>query len=182
MSRAAKNHRDAAVAAEPRPLLAVLWWSLLWIGLAMLALPATSYADSRTGSTSAQTSLNFRIVIPAIIRVKPVTQPDHIVIEERHIADGYIDLDAGTSVNLTVNSRSGYLLSARYDSQLLSRVEVRVDRQSLTASSGYGSMRVASGLLTDKLVPIGYRLHLAPGVRAGDYRWPVALAFSLASA
>lgn len=187
MSRAAKKHRESpssnrVVAGEPTRFTAAFRWSLLVVALVMLAMPMTSHADSRTGSTSAQSSLDFRIVIPAIIRVKAITQPGHVMIEDRHIADGYIDLDAGTSVNLTINSRNGYQLSASYDTQLLSRIEVRVASQSLTASSGYGSMRVASGLLTDKLVAIGYRMHLAPGVRAGGYRWPVALAFSLATA
>jgi hypothetical protein len=149
--------------------------------LAMLALPMTGHADSRTGTTVSQASINFRIVIPAIIRVNTVTQPDHIVIADRHIAAGYIDLEAGTSVTLTTNHRSGYLLSASYDAPWLSRVDVRIANQNLTASSGSGSMRVTSGLMVDKLVPISYRLHLAPGMHAGAYRWPVALAFSLAA-
>ncbi len=187
MSQAAEGERepisrDRVVAAEPWRLAPLWWWSLLIVGLAMLVVSTTSHADSGTGNTGAQASLNFRITIPAIIRVTPVVQPDHLIIEDRHIADGYIDLDAGTSVNITINSRGGYVLSARYDSKVLSRVEVRVASQNLTTSSGYGSMRVSSGLLTDKLVPIGYRMHLAPGVRAGDYGWPVALAFSLATA
>ena len=100
----------------------------------------------RASASGARASIEFRIVITAIIRVTAVTQPDRIVIEEQHIAQGYIDLVAGPSVKLTANSREGYLLTASYDSQLLSRVGVRVSSQNLTASSGLGSMRVASGL------------------------------------
>ena len=139
-------------------------------------------ADSRGGTTSARASIDFRIIIPAIIRVSAVTQPDHIVIEERHISLGYIDFDAGTSVKLTSNHRYGYLLGANYDTQLLSKVEVRVSSQNLIASTGAGSMRVTSGLIIDKLVPISYRLHLATDARSGTYPWPVALTFSLAGA
>ena len=160
-----------------------MWCCLVFVvGVAALAMPTIGFAESRTGGGSPRAGLDFRIVIPAVIRVKAVTQPERIVIEDRHIDQGYIDLDAGTSVKLTVNTRDGYLLSASYDPQLLSGVEVRVSSQKLTASSGFGSMRVASGLMTDKLVPISYRFHLVPGTRAGDYRWPVALAFSLAFA
>ncbi len=181
MKLAARNLQEPrARVAAAKPVGAACLWSFIVIGLLILAMPMMSLAESRTGASSARASLDFRIVIPAIIRVKAVTQPERIVIEERHIAQGYIDLEAGTSVKLTTNSRAGYLLTASYDAQLLSRVEVRVTNQSLIASSGFGSMRVASGLITDKLVPIGYRLHLAPGVQAGDYHWPVALAFSLA--
>lgn len=184
MSQLPRDLRDSAprngiVAVQPK-LFAAMWWWLFFLGLATLAMP--SLADSRTGTTGAKASIDFCIVIPAIIRVTPVTQPDHVVIDDRHIALGYIDLDAGTSVKLTSNNRSGYLLAASYDVQLLSKVEVRISSQHLTASSGHGSIRVASGLTTEKLVPIGYRLYLAPGVLAGAYRWPVALAFSLVAA
>lgn len=149
---------------------------------AVWAFPAQAGSTTSTGggALSSSASLNFRIEIPAVIRVTPVSQPERLVISQRHIDQGYIDLDAGTSVKLTNNTRSGYMLTASYNAQLLSSVEVRVANQQLASSSGFGSMRVISGMVVDKLVDIGYRLHLAPGVRAGEYRWPVALAFSLA--
>ncbi|MBL0124393.1 MAG: hypothetical protein IPP88_17255 [Betaproteobacteria bacterium] len=160
-----------------------LWSRLLFvIGTLAMGLPAASHAESRTGTGTAGASLNFRITIPAMIRVNAMTQPDHVVIGEQHVNQGFIDLDTGTAVNLTSNNRDGYVLTTSYDSKLLSAIEVRVSSQTLKASSGTGSMRVSSGLIVNKLVPISYRLHLAPGVRAGEYRWPVALAFSLAVA
>lgn len=185
MSRFVRNFRDSpqrdgVYAAERKQSASVWWWFVA--GFAALAVPTSSLADSRTGTTGAGAGIDFRIVIPAIIRVTAVTQPDRVVIEHRHITQGYIDLDAGTSVKITSNTRNGYLLTARYDAQLLSMVEVQISGQNLTASSGAGSMRVGSGFAIDKLVPISYRLHLAPGVQAGAYRWPVALAFSLAVA
>ncbi len=170
------------IAAEQKQAAAIWHWLWLVAGLAILAMPTHSYGESRMGTASANASLVFRIVVPAIIRVASITQPAQLVIEDHHIAQGFIDLDAGTSVKLTVNSRHGYQLTARHDPQLLSRVEVRVSSQSLNTSSGFGSMRVVSGLIIDQLVPISYRFHLAPGVQAGGYRWPVALAFSLAAA
>ena len=159
-----------------------IWGWLLVMSIALLAMPKHSFTDSRVGISSAKASIDIRIVVPVVIRVISMAQPDQVVIDESHIALGYIDLDAGTSVKLTSNNRSGYQLAARYDAQLLSKVEVRISSQNLTASSGYGSMRVVSGLTVDKLVPIAYRMHLAPGVVAGYYRWPVALSFSQVSA
>jgi len=176
------TQRKPTVAARPKPRMSVCSRLGLVTGLTALAMPLTSAAESRTGNGGASASINFRIVIPAIIRVKAITQPDHIAIEQRHITQGYIDLEGGSTVQLTTNNRAGYLLSANYDSTLLSSVEIRISNQSLTASSGFGSMRVVAGLIIDKLVPISYRLNLAPGVQAGAYRWPVALAFSLANA
>lgn len=124
----------------------------------------------------------MRIIIPTIIRVDLLVQPRRVLVDEQHIAQGYIDLDAGSTVRVTSNNRNGYQLAARYDSQLLTSVEVRVASQKLSVSSGAGSFRVLSGVTVDKLVPISYRLYLAPGVRAGEHRWPVALTFSSVSA
>ena len=176
------NPPPATVVAAPRPSGDRRHGLVFVLGLAMLAISTISFAESRAGTTGARASIDFRIVIPAIIRITSVSQPDHILIEAQHVTQGFIDLDAGTTVRLTVNTRDGYLLAARYDSKLLSGVEVRVSSQTLTSASGFGSMRVASALAVDALVPISYRLHLAPGVQAGNYRWPVALAFSLAMA
>ena len=172
--------RDIACIVAPKQL--AVKGLLALVALTTLAMPTRSFADSRTGGNGASTHVDFRIVIPAIIRVTMVTQPENIVIEDRHIADGYIDLDAVTAVRLTNNSRGGYQLAAQYDAQLLSSVEIRVASQKLTASAGSGSMHVASGLAIEKMIPISYRLHLAQGVQTGQYRWPVALSFSLAVA
>lgn len=174
--------RETLAASGQKAAMPAWSWLLFLIGVAAAGIPGTSLAESRTGTSGAGASLNFRITIPAMIRVNAMTQPDRIVIGEQHVTQGFIDLDAGTSVNLTSNNRDGYVLTTRYDSTLLSAVEVHVSSQTLTASSGTGSMRVTSGFIVNKLVPISYRMHLAPGVRAGEYRWPVALAFSLAAA
>ncbi len=146
-----------------------------------LGTPTICHAESQTSTTGASVSLDFRIVIPAVVIVSVISQPVNIVIESGHIAQGYIDLDASTLVKITSNSRNGYLLTARYDAQFLTKIEVRILGQNLTAASGIGSMYVSAGIATAKLVPISYRLHLAPGVHVGDYPWPVALAFSRAS-
>lgn len=186
MSRVAKNFRKSnrcdALDAAKSSRFATMWWLLFFVTLATLIVPMRSFAEGRADTAGARANIDFRIVIPAMIRVTMVTQPDNILIEDRHIAQGYLDLDAGSSVRLTSNTRDGYLLQASYDSRILSSVEVRVSSQNLTASMGFGSMRVASGLIIDKLILISYRLHLAPSVRAGQYRWPLALAFSLAAA
>ncbi len=166
-------------ASKPLRFMAL---ALFVAAIATVACPKKSFANSQTASTSASARIDFRIVIPAIIRVTTVTQPDSIQIDAKHIENGYIDLDAATAVKLTNNTRGGYQLTVRYDSALLSGVEVLVASRKLSSSSGFGSMHVASERVTEQLVPIGYRLYLSPGARAGQYRWPVALAFSLALA
>ncbi len=175
-----QSPQPADVAGAPQSR-AGFGWQWLLAGLLALTAATSCHAESQTGTSAAQTSLDIRVVIPAYIRVSRVTQPDQFVIENRHITQGYIDLDAATLVKITNNTRNGYLLAAQYDAEMLSKIEVKVAGKNLTASSGVGCMRVDSGVVLDKLVPISYRLHLARGVRAGGYPWPVALAFSLAT-
>lgn len=152
--------------------------ALFLLCLATLFASGNSRAASQTGAASGTAGLDFRIVIPAVVRATIIVQPDAILIEDRHISKGYIDLKGETSIRLTSNSRAGYVLAAAYDTQLLARIDVQVSSQNLVASSGFGTMRVTSGLATNKVVPISYRLYLLPGVQKGSYRWPVALSFS----
>ena len=86
---------DGAMNAQRK--LSAIAWSCCAAGLLALAAPQMSHADNGVGATSASARIDFRIVIPAIIRVTAITQPDRVVIESRHITQGYIDLDAGTT-------------------------------------------------------------------------------------
>ena len=172
-----------AVCAETRKHSLNTWalaktWAAILSGVWIMA----AAGDAAAESGGAKASLNFRITIPAVLCVTPVSQPERIVISEAHIGQGYIDLDAATSIKLTNNTRDGFHMAARFDSQLLARVELRIADQRLFASAGFGSVRVTPGLVVDKTLPISYRLYLAPGVLPGDYHWPVALAFTLANA
>ncbi len=163
---------------EHRPATTALTLGVLLSLPVLLVLPMTALAENQNGSTRARAGIDFRIVIPAIVRAKVMSQMDSVTVEDRHIAAGYIDLDESTSLTLTSNSRNGYVITASYDTKLLSRIDIKISNQNLTASSGTSSMRVASGLIIDKIVPVSYRLHFAPGAQPGSYRWPIALVFS----
>jgi hypothetical protein len=151
---------------------------LLILSFAALAACMSSHAENKLGTEGGRASIDLRIIVPVTVRANVTNQPERILIEDRDLALGYIDMDMGTPVRLTSNSRDGYQLAASYDTALLSKVEVQISNQQLTASAGRGSMRVASGLAIDKPIPVRYRFHLAPGVRSGTYRWPVSLVFS----
>lgn len=146
--------------------------------LAVLLWPLHANAESQAGPSAVRASVDFRIVVPAIVRVIDFVQPNQLRITADDIARGFVDPVASSSVTLTTNSRVGFQLTANYDQQLLSGIEVRAANHLLIATSGSGSMHMASGYAIDRNIPIGYRLHLAPGVRPGSYRWPVALQLS----
>jgi hypothetical protein len=144
--------------------------------------PTHSNAESRTDTTTAKAGIDFRIVVPAIVRATILDQPDWIEVNKRHIELGYIDLQEATSIKLTSNSRAGYALTVNYNAKLLHRVDIQIANQSMTSSSAPSSRQIPSGVIIDQKVPVSYRLHLTSDVRPGIYRWPVALTFSPAGA
>ena len=151
------------------------------IGLTLTSGLMTNIAHAETnharGINNAAAHLNFRIVIPAIVRVKALSQPVNIKIEQTHIDRGYIDLDAASSLQLTSNSRRGYMLSANFNAELLEKIEVKLPHKTLHANERSSNMHVESPILIDEVVGVSYRLYLKPHVQAGEYQWPVALTF-----
>ena len=147
--------------------------------IAALLWPIRVSAESRNAVGSASASIDFRIVVPAFLRVTPMSQPQTLHVTEGDITRGYVEITAGSAVKMTTNSKLGYLLIAVFDQQLLTGIEVWTAGRFLYTTSGSGSMHMTSEYAVDRIVSIDYRLHLAQGVRAGSYHWPVALQFSL---
>lgn len=111
----------------------------------------------------ARASVDFRIVIPAFVRVKTLVNPQRLQVTMRDVERGYVDLDDASSLLLTSNSPAGYSVSVAFDPTVVSEVDVRMPSR--------------SGVMIDAALHIGYRLHLKSGVAPGDYRWPVVLTF-----
>jgi hypothetical protein len=127
---------------------------------------------------AARASVDFRVVVPAIFRVKTLGQHDRVEITRQHIAQGYADVEDASLLLVTSNSATGYTIAIAFESGVLSRIEVRVQDERGEARGGTGSIHVHARRLVDAPLRIGYRLYLNPEVRAGTYRWPVALAFA----
>jgi hypothetical protein len=143
------------------------------------AFMAEARAESMTGTSGAQAHIDFRIVIPAVVRARAFTTPKYLPIGEDDVARGYVDLDAATSLVLTSNNPSGYAVSVAFDERLVSRVEVRIQGNTLETASRDSWLHVAAPKMLDVPLRVGYRIYLAPGARVGTYRWPVALAFGV---
>lgn len=152
--------------------------ALLVAAAAMLSTVAPAHAESTVGTTRARAAIDMRIVIPAFVREKARTDPLQVAIGEADLAQGYVDVDEATSLELTSNGRSGFAISVSYDERLVSRVAMRIDGQHLEAASPGNSLHVQAVMMTAKAVKVGYRLFLKPGAAAGTYRWPVVLLFA----
>lgn len=152
--------------------------ALLTAGLLPCAASAYEGTATGNGALTARAFLDFKIVIPAIVRIGSMRQPDGITIEARHVAQGYIDLDQATSLTLTSNSKLGCELSVAFNRSLISRVVVKSGSQEHEVQSANGSFPIAQGRTNNQPVHIGYRLYLQDTATVGNYPWPVALKFT----
>ena len=150
---------------------------LLVMGFALAIAASGAHAETATGTSRAQAGIDVRIVIPAFVRTSAQSDPAEVPIGEADVARGYVDLDDATSLVLTSNSPTGFTMAVAFDERLVSRVAVRIDGRVLEAA-GPGELHVASRMIVDKALRVGYRLFLAPGASAGVHRWPVSLRFA----
>ena len=171
------------VSSKKRKKKIVKLSSCLMAGLALVAslTSISSHAEANTalGGSKASAPLNFRIVIPAIVRVKGLMQASGVTITQNDVDRGHLDLVAASTLMLTSNSRNGYIVSANFDSEILDSIEVKLPNKTLHAGASRDTktMHVNSSILVDKVVGVSYRLYLKSGLKAGHYHWPVALAF-----
>ena len=150
----------------------------VFLAAALVAAATGAQAMSSAGETRAQANIDFKIVIPVVLRVKAVDQQAEIAVTEADLARGYVEVAQGTSLVLTSNNRAGFGVSIAFDGGLLSRVVARIHGQDLESGASGGSLHIEAGKLIEAPMKVAYRLYLAPGAHAGTYRWPVALSFA----
>ena len=148
-------------------------WSLL--GLAYLALLTGSMPAA--AQKKAQTRLQVTATILTMIKVKVVSQPGQINIEQKHIAQGYIDIEDASVLLITSNSPDGFMMSLSHDHALVASVSARLSQGGSTAD-GESMIAVRTQQVRDEPMRVSYRLHLNSQARVGSQPWPVALSFT----
>ena len=148
-----------------------------------LAVAASANADAgKPVDRKASASIDLRVVIPTVLRVSTVSQASTVRIDESHVAQGYVDLDQATMLQLASNSRRGMDIGIALDGQLVSRAVVRMLGVEIEVEGGHSTSRIASQAVVDQPVGVSYRLYLNARAEPGTYRWPVSLMFSPVSA
>lgn len=105
-----------------------------------------------------------------------VRQPRTVTVRTDDLAKGYVD-ERG-SVVLTSNANRGYRIFVRFDSRILSKVEIRLQDQVLDAAEPETALRVFAPKMLKWPVRLEYRFYLAPGTKEGVYAWPTQLDFA----
>lgn len=149
----------------------------------LLAAAAPALAESQLATQgSAAARLDFRVVIPVVLKVHALDQPSGLEITEQHLRQGYVDVADASRVRLTSNGRRGFSLAVAWDAALVDRVEVRTPLSDFVAPANGAAIQVPTTRYGEQELPVSYRIHLKTGTRAGLHRWPVGLSFSSISA
>jgi len=155
---------------------------LMGLAAACMFLAATgASAGSTLGTSVAHAMLDVVITIPAIVRAEARADPASLRVTAEDVERGYVDVDGTSSVVLTSNARLGFLLAIAFDRALLNGVELRLAGRTVRATESGNALLVQSGPLLGQRIAVGYRLYLARGAQAGEYRWPLALTYLPAS-
>jgi len=148
------------------------------VAAALIVMPAVAEAESGSATSRAPGNVDFRIVIPATVRVERLVQPKGFSITDADLSRGYVDVEGGTSLLLSSNSYSGFAMSLGFDPALMTRVVARFEGRTIEWDTPGEPVRVDAPKMIRRPVTVAFRIFLAPGLRAGTYDWPVALRFS----
>jgi hypothetical protein len=143
----------------------------------LLAVTSAS-AGSALGSTAARAALDFRIKIPAVVKAEARIDPVSLRLTVEDLRRGYVDLDGASSVVLTSNARTGFMLAVAFDANTVDAVELRMVGRAVRILASGDAVVMQSGALVSKAVVVSYRLYLAARAQAGEHRWPLAISYA----
>lgn len=149
--------------------------------LSMLAFALAAFAAGARGeavqAAAHAAHIDLQVVVPAVVVARGGHAPRELVIGDRDLERGYIDIPEDTAALVSSNSAEGFALSVAFDRTVVSEVQVRLQGASPAAAARGVWVHVDAPRMNDAPLRVGYRLVLAAGARAGAHRWPVALSF-----
>jgi hypothetical protein len=113
--------------------------------------------------------------VPAQAIGQIVQQPSEITITDTDVAQGYVDVPAGSQLRVTSNNPAGYVID--FFTRLPIFRSVRVSNASGSADLGpEGGTIIERGQYGRNLpLSLTYRFMLAASAQAGTYAWPLAV-------
>jgi len=104
---------------------------------------------SSAGASGASAGIDFRIVVLPTVIAQTMVQASEHTFTALDVERGYVDLDGATSLRLASKDDSGYTLSVSFDPRVLSRVLLRIQRQTVLAEAAGRSIHVEERRMVD---------------------------------
>jgi hypothetical protein len=139
------------------------------LGTVVAVCPPVS---AEAGSSSA--SLNATATVKSIARVKVLYQQPQMVITEKDIAMGYIEMQAASRLEVRNTSQSGYMILFEIQDGPFRDVLIRGLGTDLHIGQGNGWL-VKPHVRGPELLELTYRFVLMADASPGAYPWPVQI-------
>jgi hypothetical protein len=126
-------------------------------------------------AAQAKSQIAVSATVPAQASGQLVQQSPELTITDADIARGYVDVPAGSQLQVTSNNPAGYVID--FFTRLPIFASVRVTNASGSADLGpEGGTIVERGQVGRNLpLSLTYRFMLAASAQPGTYAWPLAL-------
>lgn len=169
-----KMPRFIALIGAQTHIAKFMGWSLP--GIVLLAMLAVNM-PAAAGEKKAHAQLQVSATVLTMLKIKVASQQGQINIEQKHVSQGYIDVEDASVLLITSNNPNGFMMSVTHDPDLVSRVSATLS-QGGSRSSGENMIPVRTQQVRDEPMRVSYRLYLNPQAHIGSLPWPVALSFT----
>jgi hypothetical protein len=116
-----------------------------------------------------------------VMRLNVLHQTHTVTIKAEDVARGYVDIVAGTNLEIVSNSPAGYKLDFRFQEATFKQAEVRGLHKSVVVGTEGASI---SGVANFERQPLrthyelDYRIKIPAGISAGVYPFPLQISLS----
>ena len=139
------------------------------------SLSLAALAATPTVHAGASASIGVSATVLAFSTLNVLFQADQLTIDVKDIERGYMDVLAGSRIEVKCNSRDGYTLTFDPLLNLFNAVQI-------TGLGGMVELGTEGGTVVQRgrgaqaaALQLGYRFILAKNVLPGSYTWPLAL-------
>jgi hypothetical protein len=142
--------------------------------IAALSLAPVSEAMAAQSSTqvmSTQIQVSARVLARASLHI--LRQPTEIVVTDADIKRGYLDINAGSLVEIKNNSRSG--VNMTFETSGLPFKEALVSGFGRQVSLGPNGGIITNQITGTAIMALSYRFVFDENSQAGTYAWPLSL-------
>jgi len=123
--------------------------------------------------------LSVRAMIPGRLSQNVLQQQRILKITEEDVSRGYIDISAGTILQVNTNALNGYYLHVGMQEVVIEKVRVTINGREVMVPLGGGLVHQPLPETKHETLQIGYRLFFKNGITPGTYVWPVSIVVSL---
>lgn len=139
--------------------------------LSLAPVAEAKAAQSSTQVLSAQIQVTARVLARASLQI--LRQPAEIVVTDADIKRGYLDVNAGSLIEIRNNSRAGVYMN--FETSGLPFKEALVSGFGRQVSLGPNGGIITNQITGTAIVALNYRFVFDENSQAGTYAWPLSL-------